>query len=111
MKIVFFLSAYMLAYVPMMFACLAVCYVICSFKLLYDCFGRPRATVHVVTHVGMSVINTTLAILTTLGLYALGHWASYNPTIPITLMFIFPGLSCFAILPAFLREAERDLHG
>jgi len=65
MKGLLFLGSYLVAFVPVMFAHFAGCYLICTVKLIGDCFGRPRATVAAVTHTGMSILTATLAAFPT----------------------------------------------
>lgn len=109
---VYFVAAYLIALVPMIYAVHALAYFICAVMMLWECFGRPRATVAVYSNAcgaaGFAVIVGVLIM----GLYAVAGWFDYDPTLAILAAVAWPGVSQFRwLFPLLRRDAESEAKG
>lgn len=111
MKFMFFVSSYLLAFIPAMFLSFAVAYGACTLKFLLVCFRRHRATEPAYGYGHLCALCGLLAGGCLAGLYALAGWVGYDPTFPVVLMFLFPGLTLYADLPGMVSAAEQEFDG
>ncbi len=109
---VYFAISYLVAWVPLIFAVHALGYFICAVTMLWECSGRPRATVAVYSNACGAVGFTAISVVLVQGLYAMAAWGDYDPTWALLATAACPGVSCCRwVVPLLRRAAERESRG
>ncbi|HET7535693.1 MAG TPA: hypothetical protein VFJ90_04515 [Candidatus Didemnitutus sp.] len=111
MTVLYFIAAYLLAWVPALALCLAIGTLICAVRLLFICFVRPRATIPCFENAITSPVLFAATWWSLRGIYWLGEQVHFNPTFAIILMFLWSSLQNYRLLKPLLVEADLESRG